>query len=192
MRTGAASRPYFQFLAQDLEAEFEANKGNLTVVRALRAELYQRTSAHALRLRNRIDAHLLRAVFGPVPAQTPAVHRPALISRPAPVARHNQQNSKPTRTWVQRLGMAVLAAILGIFGCSAYVDPKKLPVAVQTVPWSAVSQNHAAREQKVYVTRTGAKYHQAGCRYLCKSKTPVTLDDARKCYGPCSVCRPQK
>jgi competence protein ComEC len=42
----------------------------------------------------------------------------------------------------------------------------------------------------VYVTETGAKYHRDGCRYLSKSKIPIGLDDARRSYGPCSVCNP--
>jgi len=42
----------------------------------------------------------------------------------------------------------------------------------------------------VYVTRTGAKYHRAGCRYLSKSMIPMKLKDAKQRYGPCSVCGP--
>ena len=42
----------------------------------------------------------------------------------------------------------------------------------------------------VYVTRTGKKYHLDGCRYLAKSKIPISLSAATSRYGPCSVCRP--
>jgi micrococcal nuclease len=42
----------------------------------------------------------------------------------------------------------------------------------------------------VYITRTGAKYHRAGCRYLSKSMIPIALKEARTRYGPCSVCSP--
>ena len=43
----------------------------------------------------------------------------------------------------------------------------------------------------VYVTRTGAKYHRDGCRYLSKSKIPIRLSEAKaRGYGPCSVCNP--
>lgn len=42
----------------------------------------------------------------------------------------------------------------------------------------------------VYVTRTGAKYHRAGCRYLSKSCIPISLKDAKQRYSPCSVCNP--
>jgi hypothetical protein len=42
----------------------------------------------------------------------------------------------------------------------------------------------------VYITRTGKKYHRAGCRYLSKSKISISLDEAKKWYTPCSVCNP--
>lgn len=43
----------------------------------------------------------------------------------------------------------------------------------------------------VYITKTGSKYHRAGCRYLSKSCIPISLEEAvRRGYTPCSVCRP--
>ncbi len=58
-----------------------------------------------------------------------------------------------------------------------------------------VSDNGAAQKQQnqevitVYITRTGAKYHRDGCRYLSKSKIPITLKEAiNRGYTPCSVC----
>ena len=42
----------------------------------------------------------------------------------------------------------------------------------------------------VYVTKTGEKYHSAGCRYLSKSSIAMRLGDAVKRYSPCSVCSP--
>lgn len=44
--------------------------------------------------------------------------------------------------------------------------------------------------ETVYVTKTGAKYHRGSCRSLSKSKIPISLEDARKSYSPCSVCNP--
>lgn len=47
------------------------------------------------------------------------------------------------------------------------------------------------QEVTVYVTRTGAKYHRSGCRYLARSCIPISLEDAKASgYGPCSVCGP--
>lgn len=44
--------------------------------------------------------------------------------------------------------------------------------------------------QTVYITKTGSKYHTGSCRYLSRSKIPISLEDAMKRYGPCSVCNP--
>jgi tetratricopeptide (TPR) repeat protein len=42
----------------------------------------------------------------------------------------------------------------------------------------------------VYITKTGEKYHRDGCRYLSKSKIPISLSSAKNSYSPCSVCNP--
>ena len=43
----------------------------------------------------------------------------------------------------------------------------------------------------VYITKTGTKYHRAGCRYLAKSSIPITRKDAQaRGYAPCKVCKP--
>ena len=44
----------------------------------------------------------------------------------------------------------------------------------------------------VYVTRTGKKYHRAGCQYLRQSAIPMALTKARAGYTPCSVCGPPR
>jgi hypothetical protein len=63
---------------------------------------------------------------------------------------------------------------------------------------SAASEVHASTQKKpkdngditVYVTKTGAKYHAAGCSSLRKSAIPMKLRDAAARYGPCKNCRP--
>lgn len=42
----------------------------------------------------------------------------------------------------------------------------------------------------VYVTKTGTKYHRAGCRSLSRSSIPMPLKEAAKRYSPCSICKP--
>lgn len=45
----------------------------------------------------------------------------------------------------------------------------------------------------VYITKTGSKYHRGNCRYLRKSKIPISLEEAkRRGYTPCSVCKPPR
>lgn len=55
---------------------------------------------------------------------------------------------------------------------------------------AAQAQAEAERNaQTVYITNTGEKYHNAGCRYLRKSQIPISLDDAvAQGYTPCKVC----
>ena len=40
-------------------------------------------------------------------------------------------------------------------------------------------QQTQTKEQTVYTTKTGKKYHRATCRYLSKSKIPISLKDAK-------------
>ena len=57
----------------------------------------------------------------------------------------------------------------------------------------ATQQLAQTKEQVVYITRTGKKYHTATCRYLSHSKIPVSLKDAQaNGYAPCSVCHPPR
>lgn len=47
------------------------------------------------------------------------------------------------------------------------------------------------KEYVVYITRTGKKYHRAGCRYLRQSSYEISKSDAiQQGYSPCKVCRP--
>jgi hypothetical protein len=49
-----------------------------------------------------------------------------------------------------------------------------------------------ADAQKVYITKTGAKYHRKDCRYLKYSSFEIDLSEAKeRGHTPCSVCRPQ-
>lgn len=42
----------------------------------------------------------------------------------------------------------------------------------------------------VYITNSGTKYHRDGCRSLRSSKKAVSLEEAKKRYEPCGICRP--
>jgi hypothetical protein len=55
----------------------------------------------------------------------------------------------------------------------------------------AQQQQPQTKEQTVYVTKTGKKYHLATCRFLSKSKIPMSLKDAKaKGFTACSICKP--
>ena len=65
------------------------------------------------------------------------------------------------------------------------------PVAVLPAQQPAPQKQAQTKEQIVYVTKTGKKYHRDGCRYLSRSRIPISLKDAKaNGYTPCSVCRP--
>jgi S1-C subfamily serine protease len=75
--------------------------------------------------------------------------------------------------------------------------PRELKVAGSYLLWRAVAKwfetdDTDTEDTIVYITRTGSKYHRAGCRYLSKSKIPITLKEARQHYAPCSVCKPPR
>lgn len=114
--------------------------------------------------------------------------------------------SKPLHT-----GAKVLLLIVSIFIVVPYISQLRGPLQsllqqgepTKTAQSSTATINHAQVqakrrqpqirqvEQTVYVTRTGEKYHSAGCRYLRTSSIPLSLSEAKKVYSPCSVCNPQ-
>lgn len=62
-----------------------------------------------------------------------------------------------------------------------------------SAPTSSETTNSASvitDSYTVYVTKTGSKYHRAGCSYLRKSSMAMDLSEARKYYTPCSRCNP--
>jgi competence protein ComEC len=81
---------------------------------------------------------------------------------------------------MRRILMLIVA--LGLLGAGLAVVPAQQP---------APQQQPQTKEQTVYITKTGKKYHRAGCRYLSNSKIPISLKDAKAkgCTG-CSVCKP--
>lgn len=71
--------------------------------------------------------------------------------------------------------------------------PQPVTAAPDAVPPAVAkpqAQPSAAGEVTVYITKTGAKYHSSGCRYLAKSSIPISLKEAKARYSPCSVCNP--
>jgi hypothetical protein len=47
-------------------------------------------------------------------------------------------------------------------------------------------------DSTVYITKSGKKYHRAGCIYLGKSAIAIKLSDAKKYYQPCKRCKPEE
>lgn len=88
----------------------------------------------------------------------------------------------------------------GLAGTSSGQPTSNAPPSqevTQSAPASAVNAAPAPvvnkQEVTVYVTKTGSKYHSAGCQYLRKSQIPMSLSDAKAAgYTPCSKCGPPR
>lgn len=56
---------------------------------------------------------------------------------------------------------------------------------------ASAAQDTGSADVTVYITNSGEKYHAGGCRYLSKSKIPISLSEAQaQGYTPCKVCNP--
>jgi micrococcal nuclease len=56
---------------------------------------------------------------------------------------------------------------------------------------ATTAASNGADAGTVYVTKSGKKYHRAGCRSLSKSSIPMALATAKaRGMQPCSVCKP--
>ena len=63
--------------------------------------------------------------------------------------------------------------------------------AGETAGSAETSGGETPSSATVYVTQSGKKYHVSGCKYLSKSKTAISLTDAKsRGYTPCSKCHP--
>lgn len=62
--------------------------------------------------------------------------------------------------------------------------------AAAAVSSTNASSGSGSSDVTVYITKSGSKYHVDGCRYLSKSKIPISLSEAKAKYSPCSVCNP--
>ena len=90
----------------------------------------------------------------------------------------NNQGSRK-RFWLKVLLSLLL--VLGSFG-SALTVPS---------PVFAKAKYSDQTEHSVYITKTGKKYHRAGCRYLKWSRVEVSRSKAIELgKEPCKICRP--
>lgn len=90
-----------------------------------------------------------------------------------------------------------LEAIARLLGADVKWSPDRSSVSVSTAELSNIVTTQpektaeAPKTITVYITKTGSKYHRAGCRYLSKSMIPISLDNAKsRGFSPCSVCKP--
>jgi hypothetical protein len=73
-----------------------------------------------------------------------------------------------------------------------YILGSQIIIALFLLITSLDAQKINEKKNIVYITRKGNKYHRDSCRYLSKSKIAITIEEARKYYKPCLVCKPDK
>ena len=66
-------------------------------------------------------------------------------------------------------------------------DPQRQPASSDT---AAKQPAPPSNGETVYITKTGGSYHLDGCPSLSKSRIPISLEEAKKSYKPCSKCKP--
>lgn len=68
-----------------------------------------------------------------------------------------------------------------------------LAAACENVAGYGPSTSTTVQSLTVYATKTGTKYHRAGCRYLSKSSIAMSVAQAKsRGLTPCSVCNPPR
>jgi 2-phosphoglycerate kinase len=90
------------------------------------------------------------------------------------------------------VGIALLMS-LTFAGCNPVDNSTIAPSVTESVSQSNkyVVPSQDKIEHIVYITKTGHKYHRAGCRYL--KSSCIAIDESvaiSQGYTPCSVCNP--
>jgi hypothetical protein len=111
----------------------------------------------------------------------PILQRPIILGSPEIALVTVSPSEVVMKRWLTRV-VVVLALVGGALAVEA--QGVLLPRIV------AAAQKQDPQTITVYVTRTGAKYHRDGCRYLSRSKIPMSLAEASKRFAPCKVCKP--
>ena len=116
---------------------------------------------------------------------------PALSFRPCRYAAA-LVSRQPWRSFCRDGSYVGMVLLIGVsWFLSASVNSAVEP-AQSTIAQIEPSPSTDTQSTTVYITRTGSKYHRTGCRYLSKSKIPITINEAKQHYGPCSVCNPPR
>lgn len=98
-------------------------------------------------------------------------------------------DSNPTAPWEFRHPPRVVQPAPPVEAEPPTAPPSAAPRAPPANGLASTLDAPEEKEETVYVTKSGTKYHRAGCRYL-KSSTAMPLSQAASQYSPCSVCNP--
>lgn len=108
----------------------------------------------------------------------------------AGLAWHYKQYS--TDTVLARAEVVARQGEVGLWALNSPVAPWDYRHGTASIQKEEVQPSPQKQQtETVYITRTGAKYHRAGCQYLRKSSIPISKTDATsRGYSPCSRCNP--
>ena len=84
--------------------------------------------------------------------------------------------------------------VVQLFSATQYVtnDSGRKIALYDNGTWEYIDSAKSSKDEIVYVTNTGKKYHSGSCRYLKSSKNPMNLSKASTLYSPCSACSPPR
>jgi len=107
------------------------------------------------------------------------------------VIRSPELAQKYVANWKEHLGHSVVYDANKAKAATQPTDSAAPPAVAPPSPVDTAAPKSTGDDVVVYATRTGAKYHTAGCRFLAKSSISMTLKEAKaKGLTPCSVCKP--
>ena len=69
-------------------------------------------------------------------------------------------------------------------------SPINYEIPTELRDFAEKSVEQPAQAGTVYVTKTGTKYHRAGCRHLTDSARAIPLTEAMRSLQPCKNCKP--
>ena len=85
--------------------------------------------------------------------------------------------------------MKIKALVMGVIVCTTTTFGATVQTQVPTIPTVQTKEVVKEEEVKVYVTKTGTKFHKANCKSLSKSKIEMQFKEVMLSnYEPCNNC----
>lgn len=85
---------------------------------------------------------------------------------------------------------ATAKAAAGPSGQATSAAPATAPATAAAAADSSAPAAEATMGTKVFLGKSGSRYHNKGCRYLKGAGKEITIGDAMKQgYAPCNVCK---
>lgn len=149
---------------------------------------YGRTLAYVYRVPDRlfINQEIIRQGYGHAYTKYPFKHLEAF--------RAQERAAREAKKGLWGEGATIISDVQTATSPSTTspTPQRRATVNSETVQRPTPQPRAQMQEITVYVTRTGAKYHRDGCRYLSRSRIPISLSDAKLSYSACSACRPSQ